>query len=84
VKAQSVSLTLIFPPACSFPSLVTTTMQPLWNPAQPQSDQRQLMLLVPRAMAELSQEFTFAGGCGTRAGRLEQLELWNAWNLPLA
>jgi len=29
-------------PGC-FPSLVTTTMQPLWNPAQPQSEQRQLI-----------------------------------------
>ncbi len=26
-----------------FPSLVTTTMQPLWKPAQPQSEQRHLI-----------------------------------------
>jgi hypothetical protein len=36
-------------------------MQPLWNPAQPQSEQRHLIpsdsffLFVPRAMCELSQ-----------------------------
>src|SRR5262249_29440900 len=29
-------------PGC-FASLVTTTMQPLWKPAQPQSEQRQLI-----------------------------------------
>src|SRR5262249_37149391 len=29
-------------PGC-FPSLVTTTMQPLWKPAQPQSEQRHLI-----------------------------------------
>jgi hypothetical protein len=40
--------------------LVTTTVQPLWEPAQPQSEQRHLIppgsffLLVPRAMWELS------------------------------
>ncbi|HSE91303.1 MAG TPA: hypothetical protein VLJ79_34160 [Candidatus Binatia bacterium] len=35
-------------PGC-FPSFVTITMQPLWNPAQPQSEQRHLTLLVPQA-----------------------------------
>ena len=37
VDAQSQTL-----PTC-FPSLVTTTMQPLWKPAQPQSEQRHLI-----------------------------------------
>ncbi len=47
-------------PGC-FPSLVTTTVQPLWNPVQPQSEQRQLiprasfLLLVPQGVWELSQ-----------------------------
>jgi hypothetical protein len=29
-------------PGC-FPALVTSTVQPLWKPAQPQSEQRQLI-----------------------------------------
>jgi hypothetical protein len=63
-------------------------VQPLWKPAHPQSVRRHLILphsfflFAPRAMWEISQGFTFAVvWLRTGAGPLEQLELWNAWNL---
>jgi len=69
-------------PGC-FPSLVTTTVQPLWNPVQPQSEQRQLiprasfLLLVPQGVWELSQGLDVPWFVVARVERDD----WNNWNL---
>jgi hypothetical protein len=63
-------------------------VQPLWKPAHPQSVRRHLILphsfflFAPRAMWNSAKvlEVSWFLVCGSGAGRLEQLELWNAWN----
>jgi len=49
-------------PGC-FPSLITTTVQPLWNPAQPQPEQRQL---IPRDSFFLLSRFLEKLSCPNR------------------
>ena len=73
---------------------VTTTVQPLWEACEPQSEQRRLILLdsfflfLPRLSGKtILSESTMPPVKGVSMvqllviERLEQLELWNAWNL---
>ena len=75
------------------PKLETATIQPLWKPPQPQSEQRWLIpwdsffLFLLRLSEKLSSPNcippvqAIAMVLLPVIERLEQLELWNAWNL---